>query len=384
MVRNRAPMLAALFIAGMGTFLNLYATQPLLPIFRKSFEASELLVSLTVSATVLAVSLAAPLVGLLSDSMGRKRMIVVSMLGLAFSTGLTGTAANLYHVIVWRFVQGCFVPGIVAITIAYIAEETPVRLVGSTMATYITGSIIGGFCGRFVAGLTAIRWDWHMAFAFLGLITFGVALATWWFLPRSTRFVRQSNVAAAFASMRKHFRSNELLATYAVGFNVLFCLVGAFTYVNFYLADNPFLLGPAALGSIFAVYLTGVVTTPLAGHVMNRVGHRKTLLGAIAWSAIGMLLTLIHSVPVVITGLAMEATGVFVCQSASSSHVGEVARDAKSSAAGLYVSFYYLGGFLGSVLPGIFWSHAGWPGCVIIILIVQCFTMLIGKKFWRE
>ncbi len=184
--------------------------------------------------------------------------------------------------------------------------------------------------------------------------------------------------------MRKHLRNPELLATYAVGFSVLSCLVGAFTYVNFYLADKPFFLGPAALASIFAVTLIGVVITPLSGHIMDRIGHRKTLMGAVGMSATGMLLTLIHSVPLVIAGLALEASGVFACQSAASSHAGKAALEAKSSAVGLYVSFYYLGGFFGSILPGIIWKQAGWPGCVIIVLCIQCVTILIANKFWQD
>ena len=105
---------------------------------------------------------------------------------------------------------------------------------------------------------------------------------------------------------------------------------------------------------------------------------------AVGISAIGMSLTLIHSVPVIIAGLALEASGVFTCQSTASSHVGKAARAAKSSAAGLYVSFYYLGGFIGSILPGFFWKQAGWPGCVAIILCIQGLTILIAGKFWQD
>jgi predicted MFS family arabinose efflux permease len=64
--RSRAGLSLALFITGFATFVNLYATQPLLPQFRQIFHASELMVSLTVSAPVLAVALAAPLIGLLA------------------------------------------------------------------------------------------------------------------------------------------------------------------------------------------------------------------------------------------------------------------------------------------------------------------------------
>ncbi len=384
MVRNRAVTLTALFIIGIGTFISLYATQPLLPRFREVFRASELLVSLTVSSAVLAVALTAPLIGLLSDRMGRKRVIVAASLGLALATALSGTAASLRQLIVWRFLQGCFIPGIIAVTMAYIAEESQPRSVGSTMSTYVTGTVIGGFGGRFIAGLTVNRWDWHGAFAILGIVTLACAAATWWLLPRSTRFIRQRNVAAALKPMSRHLRNPELLATYAVGFSVLSCLVGAFTYVNFYLADKPFFLGPAVLASIFGVYLIGAAITPLAGHIMDRIGQRKALMGAIGMSASGMLLTLIHFVPIIIAGLALEASGVFACQSAASSHVGKIALEAKSSATGLYVSFYYLGGFAGSILPGIFWRQAGWPGCVAIILCIQCVAILIAHKFWRD
>jgi predicted MFS family arabinose efflux permease len=376
--------LTALFISGFGTFLTLYATQPLLPQFRQLFGASELMVSLTVSAPVLAITLTAPLIGMLADAVGRRRVIVTAMLGLTLPTVLAATAANLGQFIAWRFVQGIFIPGIIAVAMAYISEESPDQSVGSTMAIYVTGTVVGGFAGRFIAGLAATHWGWRSAFIVLGAVTLAAALSTWRLLPRSTKFVRQTNVPAAFESMWMHLRNPQLLATYAVGFNVLFSMVGAFTYVNFYLADKPFFLGPAALASIFAVYLIGAVITPVAGHILDSIGYRRALVGAVGASASGMLLTLIHHVPVVIAGLALQATGVFICQSASSSRVGKVAGAARSSAAGLYVSCYYLGGFAGSILPGFFWKQAGWLGCVAIIIFMQLVTFLIANKLWRD
>ena len=122
---SRTAAHCALFIAGFATFINLYATQPLLPEFRRIFSASELMVSLTVSAPVLAVMLVAPLVGLMADAVGRKRVIVAAILGLAVPTALTAMAANLYQLIIWRFLQGLFVPGIIAVAMAYISEESP-------------------------------------------------------------------------------------------------------------------------------------------------------------------------------------------------------------------------------------------------------------------
>ena len=382
--RSRLSTHIALFATGFGAFLSLYATQPLLPEFRRIYQASELLVSLTVSAPVLAVALMAPLAGLLADVIGRKRVIVTSLLGLAVPTMLVATASNLNEIIFWRFLQGLFVPAVIAVTISYISEESPHGSVGATMATYVSGTVAGGFVGRFIAGLVAQEWGWRLAFVILGVFSLVTVFIAWWLLPRATKFVRQSKAIVALRSMFGHMRNPQLLATFAVGFNVLFSLVGVFTYVNFYLADAPFFLGTAALASIFAVYLIGVVVTPMAGRILDRIGFRRMLILSVAASACGLLLTLIQYLPAVIAGLTLMATGVFACQSASSGHVGEAAHGARSSAAGLYVTFYYLGGFAGSALPGYLWAATGWPGCVALMLCMQAVSIVIAYKLWMD
>jgi YNFM family putative membrane transporter len=68
--------------------------------------------------------------------------------------------------------------------------------------------------------------------------------------------------------------------------------VGVFTYVNFYLAQPPFNLTPAELGSIFFVYLLGCVVTPLAGRFLDRHGFRRTMLLSLGMCLGGLLLTL--------------------------------------------------------------------------------------------
>lgn len=374
----------ALFLVGFGAFLNLYAPQPLLPLFRSLFHASELEASLTISASVLAVALTAPLTGVVADLMGRKRVILVSMLGLALTTGAAATANSLAALIGWRFLQGVFIPGILAVAMAYVSEESPADAVGSTMATYVTGGVIGGFAGRFLAGIIAPHWEWQAGFLLLGSATLLCVLAIGWLLPSSTKFVRQRTAAASFQALGRHLRNPQLLATYAVGFNVLLTIVATFTYVNFYLADPPFRLGSTALSSIFAVYLIGAAITPGAGRMIDAIGYRRSLISAVGVSGVGMFLTLIPVLAVVIAGLALLASGVFACQAAASSQVGRAAGHARSSAAGLYLALYYLGGAVGSVAPGLVWNHLGWPGCVALVVAMQGLMAWIAYTCWTD
>src|SRR3546814_17221394 len=103
--------------------------------------------------------------------------------------------------------------------------------------------------------------------------------------------------------MALHLGNRRLVATYAIGFAVLFSLVATFTYVNFYLAAPPFRLSPAALGTVFMVYLVGVVVTPLSGSWIRRFGRRAAVTAGIACSVAGLLMTLASTLPVVIAGL---------------------------------------------------------------------------------
>ncbi|MBV9851056.1 MAG: MFS transporter [Armatimonadetes bacterium] len=373
----------AVALAGFCTFLDLYATQPLLPLLMRVFHASHVQVSLTVSATTLAVALAAPLIGLFADAVGRKRIIVPAILGLSVPTLLAATAPTLYALVGWRFAQGLLMPGIFAVTMAYISEEWAGLGAGRAMSGYITGNVIGGFAGRFLTGLVAERWGWREAFLALGGLNLIGGLAVWLWLPRARRFVPEKNFGASLRAMASHLRRPALLATFAVGFNVLFSLVATFTYITFYLAAPPFQLGAVALGSLFLVYLLGVIVTPLAGRWLDRAGHRRMLMAGLAASSLGALLTLSHHLGLIVAGLAVCSSGVFVCQSSASSHVGAAAGRARSAAAGLYVTFYYAGGSVGALLPGLAWAAAGWPGVVALVVAVQALTAGIALAFWH-
>jgi predicted MFS family arabinose efflux permease len=87
---------------------------------------------------------------------------------------------------------------------------------------------------------------------------------------------------------------------------------------------------------------------------------------------------LLKSLPVVVFGLAIFSSGVFVAQAAATVQTGAIAGRARSSAAGLYVTFYYLGGSLGATLTAWFWRSAAWPGCVALLGIVSLVSVWLA------
>lgn len=376
--------LLAVWLTGFCPFLVMYVTQPLLPTFRQVFHATAAQVSLTVSATTVAVTLVAPLIGSFADRWGRKCVIVPAIFALSIPMFFTATATDLQTLVEWRFAQGLFIPGIFTVALAYISEEWSHNQVGAAMAAYVSGNVFGSVFGRVLAGFLAVHLNWHWAFIALGgLLVLGGCL-TWRWLPRSKHFLRQPSSLTSLRTMLQHLQNPQLLAVYAVGFNTLFVFISAFTYITFYLAATPFHLDSTALGLLFLVNLPGAVVTAKMGRWIDRVGQRKAIMLAVSVSGLGILLTLLPILTAVLIGLMLCSMGVFLSQSAASSYVGVVATASRSSAAGLYVSFYYLGGTVGAVVPGFVWAIGGWAACAFLIMVMQVLTVSIVLRFWRS
>jgi predicted MFS family arabinose efflux permease len=366
------PRYLALAACGGTAFVDMYATQPLLPALRAEFHTSEAAVGATISVLTFGCAAAAPFVGPLADALGRKRVI-----GAA-------TAGSLHLLLVWRFAQGLLMPAVFAVTLAYIAEEFPPEVGGRAIGAYIGGNVVGGFLGRYLTAVVASRWDWHVAFVVLGTLNLAGGAFVLFALPPARRFVRQSSVLGALRAIGRFVRDPAFLATCIAGASILFTMVAAFTFATFLLAEPPFDLGTLALGNVFFVYLLGAVSSPVAGRLIDRFGHRAALLIALAVSASGVLLTLVPSIVAIVIGLALMAVGVFGAQAASQGYIGIVARERRSTAAALYIAVYYIGGGLGAVLPAPLWSRGGWPAVVALILIVQLFAAGLAAKFWQR
>jgi predicted MFS family arabinose efflux permease len=378
----------AVTLAGIGAFFNLYATQPLLPLFEQIFHASKSEVGRTVSAATLGVALSAPFCGALAERVGRRKIIVLSIFLLSIPTILAATSNGLSQLVFWRFLQGIVMPGIFGVTIAYIAEEWPRHRVPQVMSIYVSGTVLGGFLGRILTGVAAthhlipfVAPSWRNGFAAIGAFDLVFGLILWRWLPHDSPLPAGADEKT---NITRHLRNPQLLATYAVGFNVLFTLVATFTYITFYLAAPPFRLSPAELSALFMVYLVGLVITPLGGVWISRVGSRAALIGSVGAGIVGILLTLVPSMPVILVGLVLCSSGVFICQSASTSYIQREAQSGgRASAAGLYVMFYYIGGSVAGVLPGVLWRYGQWKACVALIVLVQLVTVAIAGGIWK-
>lgn len=374
----------AVALAGFACFINLYAPQALLPSLAQEFGSGAADISLTITATTLAVALIAPFIGTVSDVLGRRRVIVTAIFALVAPTVMVALSSTLHWMILWRFVQGLALPPIFAVTVAYIGEEWPPAQAVAVTGLYTSVSGLGGFSGRFLTGVIADLTNWHIAFLSLAALTLGLAIGVTVLLPTERRFVRSRSFAASGRQMLRHFLNPQLVATYAIGFGVLFNFIATFTYLNFHLAAPPFNLSATLLGSIFFIYLMGSAVTSMTGRLVAAFGRQTLILATIGVWICGLTITLVPALPVILAGLTLATVCGFLCQAVSTAVVAVAAKEGHSSAVGLYVTCYYVGGTVGGALPGLIWARAGWPGCVAMVAAALTLMALIVRLFWRE
>lgn len=373
-----------IWLIGFFAFTNVYAMQAVLPLVMQDFNASPLQAGATVGATVLAVALVSPFMGMFSDGVGRKAVLCVSLFGQALPAALIPLAASLEQVVILRFLQGLFIPGIVLPLMAYIAEEFRADHIARLASVYVGGSVMGGFGGRFITGHAGHLLGWRGAFYTLATLNLIGAALVAWRLPASRHFIANRNLSSAFRTIGQHLRNRRVLAACAVGFCVLFSLVGAFTYINLYLSAAPFNLSVAGLANVFGVYLVGVVVTPFAARFTVRVGFRWALLYALALSSAGLGLTLWPSLPGVIVGLSLCSSGVFICQSTTISYIANSVHSGRSSATGIYYLCYYAGGAAGTWGVGVAYECSGWGGAVLSMVLVQSIAGALAWVAWEK
>ncbi|WP_421524685.1 MFS transporter [Pseudomonas yamanorum] len=367
----------ALFLCGCAAFLNLYATQSILQTLAANFEVSAKAAGWSITVTTLAVALTAPFVSRLTGRFEQRTVISAAALLLAVPALMTAYASSFAELLVWRFIEGMLIPVVFATSVAYIGDRWRGGTVTEVTSLYVAGTVLGGFAGRFVTGVMTEYVGWREAFELLAVLSLMVGGFIQFLLPDNPPRVARP------VTKWSDVLGTPLLAAYAVGFCVLFSQVATFTYAGLYLSQAPFDLGPAALGTIYMVFLLALVVIPIAGRLSKSRPQSELLTAAAVLGVCGSGLTLLPSLWCIVLGLALSSTGVFLAQAAASAFTTATARHNKAGAVGLYLTCYYLGGSFGAIVPALIWGRWGWTGCVALIIGFQLLSLLIALTGWK-
>lgn len=171
-------VVAVLALAGIVVSLMQTLVIPIVPELPTLLHASASNAVWAVTATLLAAAVATPVVGRLGDMIGKRRMLLVSIVLLVSGSVVCALADSLVPMIIGRTLQG-LAAAVVPLGISIMRDALPAeRLAGST--ALMSASLgVGGALGLPAAAFIADKWDWHILFwtsGALGAVAFVLVL----------------------------------------------------------------------------------------------------------------------------------------------------------------------------------------------------------------
>ncbi len=361
--------LLAIGLIAFLTLVDLFATQAILPILTHRYQVTPAAMGLAVNACTLGMAISSFVAGLFSPRIDRRAGTAASLATLAVLTFLLANAPNLAVFAALRVLQGLCMAAAFTLTLAHLSEQCSPITAGSAFASYITGNVASNLLGRLLSAGLADAFGLTTNFYVFALLNVCGALLARSVIGRLTPMPVAAPIDSPLEAVRAHWRNPRLRAAFGIGFCVLFAFIGAFTFVNFVLVRPPLSLGMMQIGLVYLVFLPAIITTPLAGKLVVRVGARPAIWASLGTAQLGVALMLSSRLGAVLAGMVLVGAGTFFAQAVATSFVGQTAGHDRGVASGLYLAGYFAGGIVGTAVLGQLFDRFGWTACVAGIAV---------------
>ncbi|MFH9549337.1 MFS transporter [Streptomyces sp. NPDC017435] len=172
-------VVAVLALAGIVVSLMQTLVIPIVPELPKLLHAPASDTAWAVTATLLAAAVATPVVGRLGDMVGKRRMLLTSIVLLVAGSVVCALADSLVPMIIGRALQGLSA-AVVPLGISILRDTVPADKLAGATAVMSASLGVGGALGLPTAAFIADNWDWHILFwtsATLGVVSFLLVLS---------------------------------------------------------------------------------------------------------------------------------------------------------------------------------------------------------------
>ena len=247
----------SLFIAVAVAMIGVGIISPILPLYAKTFAASGISIGLVFSAFSLSRCLLGPLIGRLSDRIGRKRILLIGLASYTLTSVLYAFAMSLWQLGIFRFVQGAAAVMVTPIAQAYIGDITPQGKEGRTMNLFYSAMFLGMALGPLLGGGLSALWSYELAFYAMGILSTVALILVAATLPADHGRAEHGKSRPREIVPLRHVMRNDAVKAIAIymatrgfwrqGFNTFYPL--------FAVAVSG--LGEASIGIVVSVYMLG-------------------------------------------------------------------------------------------------------------------------------
>jgi MFS transporter, DHA1 family, multidrug resistance protein len=333
------------------------------------------------------MGIASPIWGVLGDRLGRKPMLVRSMIGGALTVGLIFLVQTPAQLVILRFLQGA-TSGTVAAATALVAVETPRNRVGWALGVVTSAVALGGAIGPIVGGFAGAAFGLRVVFLGGGILLLISTIPVFLMVRESPLRRRDPARLGTLALIGQRPGAKRALAG-LIGAQGLASVAASATQVLVVLRLLDMLGNSVAAVTGIAFGLAGVATSASAvfyTFVTRRLGYVRTItLAAMLMSVSIAMMAVAPWVSVVVGAVAI--TGLFsgVIVPATASMIGlETPTEAQSTVFGINASSVAFGFFFGPLIAGGVAATEGVPAALGVVAVVAVGLAVLLATGTRE
>ncbi|MFG3203784.1 MFS transporter [Streptomyces sp. NPDC048192] len=263
--------------------------------------------------SLVGVAIGAVLVGPLADRLGRRLLLIGSVVLFSVFTLLVPLAGSVTMFAVLRLIAGLGLGACMPVSLTMMSEHMPAqrraRASTLTMTGYHTGAVITSLLALQVTS------DWQILFYVLGAAGLVIAVVQWFRLPESEAFVRAKEERASsrvpFTELLKPAYLRAGIGIWVASFMGLLLVYGLNTWLPKLMNDAGYPV-PTAVTQLLVLNVGGVAGLVLGGFVADRRGIKPAALGWFAASVAMLACLSIRMHSDLLLNVVVFFTGVFV------------------------------------------------------------------------
>ncbi len=374
------PSIKIIYFATGITICSLYAAQPIQPVFQSEFQLSNFQAILFTTLMMAPLGFAPLFYGYLLESFSAKIMVRWALFSLGILELFFAMADNYLLLLAIRAFQGLMIPAILTSLMSYISYTSSREKVQYAIASYIAATIVGGFLGRFLSAFFTDLFGWRFFFILLGFLL----LLTSYFLRDMARDIKMKYAKPTFIEIVGLLRSREFFWLYSAIFCLFFVFAALMNFLPFELKQMNPASGESGIGLLYLGYSMGIFVSLNSRAIIRFFGNEPDAIRAgIGIFFLGTLIFMVENYAVMFVGMFIFCTGLFMAHSLLSGFANKLAEENKAIANGFYISSYYTGGTLGSVLPGVVFFQFGWQMFLLSLLMMLCMAFFFVRQLKR-
>lgn len=356
----------------------MYAPQPMFNAISLNFGTDKSTTGLLVSVHMLSLAISPLCIGMILGKAGSRRVITISCLLLGLSGAGVYLAPSFGVLLAMRAFQALLVPATLTAIMTSVSSLFRHLDLNRAMAGYVMSNLVGSTCGRVLGGWSAEFFGWRGTLTgFCVLLLAGILIAR--MLHDRHRHDARVHKLAEYLSVFRQPAVKSLIFAEACG---IFAFAAIGNLIPFRMAELGQGDSEGLIGLMYLCYLVGLLGGLGIGPLMRlfKQETRLILFGSTVY-VVSVASLAIPSLWALFGGLWVIAFGQFVVHALCPGVINNVATRSgecdRGMVNGLFISCYYMGGVLGSYLPGLLYTHFGWMACYLCLQGVQIAAFLV-------